>query len=418
MPTQIKSGRAIWQSRAVTATTTALAFLIVLAVGIWAYVYELSLPALGFHWTSVGIVYSVVPGGAADSAGVQVGDRFWLDGERVEEADAFNRVLHRIRVGQTVEVEVERNGEVVALPLTPMPNTLFLEGWLVDYLVGLACWLSGWLIYRMLSPQPGWRAYQVFALDMALLFFTLRPSPVLFRVIEYVCFGLAPGLFLWFFLEWIEDRAARRWVWVSVGGLPGLLSGLANAALVFLHSKPAFNWPYLVMGGSLVWGMLVWLAWLFVRLRSAPQVSASFRRLQESAFKIIILTAPWLVLMVYGLATTSRRGTTMLLHFSTVGFPLALTFILLESSHRSVLDRLTRQAMVQLPLQAINQAIWGLLFVLARFVFRVNLSWSDLVLVSFIICLFTLFTPWLSGRLSQWAGLQAVTRGENRGHTE
>ena len=368
-------------------------FIIVLVAGIWAYAYELSLPALGFHWTSAGIVYAVIPGSAGERAGVQVGDRFWLDGVRVENTTAFNEVLNRLQAGQTVEVEVERGDEVVALPLTPTPNTITLEGWLVDYLVGLTCWLSGWLVRQLSKRSPISQAYQAFALILSLLFFTLRPSPAHFRTIEYICFGLVPGAFLWFFLTLLRVPSRQRWLWAGIGGGPGIVAGVANAILVFMTNLPPFNWPYLILNSSLAWGALTWLVWLFFAYRN--RTGEQRTSLQETAFKILILTAPFLGLLFYTLFTTWKRGTTMLLHFSAIGFPLSLTIILLEGEYRPLLNRISKEILIQLPLQIVAQLLFWSSVVLLGGSLHIYFSWDALVLTSFLICLLTLFIPWL-----------------------
>lgn len=373
-------------------------FAAVLAVGVWAYLYELSLPALGFHWTSAGIVYYVVPGGAAERAGVRVGDTFWLDGVRVEDVTRFNRVIHSLEVGQTIEVEVDRGEEVLALPLTPSRNGLLLEGWVIDYLVGMACWLSGWLILRLLPPGAVSKSYGVFALDMALLFFTLRPSPAHFRAIEYVCFGLAPALFIWFFLTLMEQPTRKRWLWSSIGGGLTLLAGLANAALVFWPVRPDFNWPYVVLSSSLIWGMLVWLTWCGIELRTGSRVIRA--RLQESAIKVIILTAPWFVTLVFVAITTWRLGMTMVFHLATIGFPLALTLILLEQPYRPWIERIARWLLVQVCLQVAAQVVYWAVVVLGGWWGNLAFSWNALLLFSALTVGFVLVVPWLHNYLT------------------
>ncbi len=364
----------------------------VLAIGVWAYLYELSLPALGFHWTSMGVVYSVVPGGAAEQAGVRVGDRFWLDGARVEDVAAFNRALHRLQVGQAVEVEVERGEEVEALTLVPRSNTLLLEGWVVDYLVGLVCWLGGWLAYRALNDTPLSRTNRAFMLDMALLFFTLRPSPAHFRAIEYLCFGAAPALFICFFLTFAGERTTAIRRWALIGGAPGILAGVVNAIQALTSFHPAVNWPYLALTGSMVWGALVWGGWL-VRVRTGD--GRVRERAVESAIKVLIMIAPWFALMVYDILTVSGRGTTMLLHFSAVGFPLALSALIVEQEYPRLFERIAGELMVQIPLQVIVQVVYWLSVVLFGLVLDIRSSWEFLVATSVVLIGLALMIPWL-----------------------
>ncbi len=399
-------------------------FAIALLVGIWAYGYELKLPALGFHWTSVGIVYGVVPGSAAEQAGVRVGDTFWLDGVRVEDTQAFNQTIDRLRVGQVVEVEVERGPDVVALPLVPRPNSVLLEGWLVDYLVGLVCLLSGWLVFRSIPASATLHTYQALMLDMSILFFTLRPSPAHFRIIEYLCFGLAPGLFLWFFMTLAGQSRRKRWWWTLGGGLPGFLAGLGNTVLVFWPAKPDFNWPYMVLACSLIWGMVAWLIWLAVELGAGKRDTKKL--LAESAIKVIILTLPWFASLIYIVSTTWRLGMTMLFHFSTIGFPLALTTVLLEQHRAAWVERITQEVAVQIPLHLITQTLYWAIILTSSSTLHIAFTWDNLLLGSLTVLALTLLTPWLylylKTRLGACPGKPETKRltdwGENRGTRE
>ena len=362
----------------------------VLAVGVWAYCYELGLPALGFHWTSMGVVYSVVPGGAAERAGIRVGDRFWLGGARVEDVAAFNRVLHELRVGKAVEVEVERGQEVEALTLVPMRNTLLLEGWVVDYLVGLVCWLGGWLAYRALGDVPLSRANRAFMLDMALLFFTLRPSPAHFRAIEYLCFGAAPALFIRFFLTFAGENATAIWRWSLIGGVPGVVAGVINAVQALTSVHPPVNWPYLTLTGSMVWGTLAWVTWL-IRVRGAA--GRVHERAIDSAIKVLIMIAPWFALMVYDILTVSGRGTTMALHLSAVGFPLALSALIVEQQYPSLFERIVEELMLQIPLQVIVQVVYWLSIISTGLLLDIRSSWESLISTSVVLVGITLMIP-------------------------
>ena len=82
------------------------------------------------------LVYSVAPGGAAANAGIRglsqdtmgdvvLGDIITgINGEKVEDQDDLYRQLDKYKVGDTVQVEVNRNGKPMTVPvkLTPAPQ--------------------------------------------------------------------------------------------------------------------------------------------------------------------------------------------------------------------------------------------------------------------------------------------------------
>jgi S1-C subfamily serine protease len=76
------------------------------------------------------VVYGLVPGGAAEKAGLRavnngsLGDIILsVDGQATNDLDALYRLLDKKRIGDTVQVEVYRGGRNVTVPLRLMPST-------------------------------------------------------------------------------------------------------------------------------------------------------------------------------------------------------------------------------------------------------------------------------------------------------
>jgi S1-C subfamily serine protease len=77
------------------------------------------------------LVYQVLPGGSADRAGIRpvasdgtIGDIILsVNGQPTNEMDDLYRILDRSQFGETLQVEVFRQGQTVTVPVRLLPNT-------------------------------------------------------------------------------------------------------------------------------------------------------------------------------------------------------------------------------------------------------------------------------------------------------
>ena len=86
-----------------------------MAAMVWGIAADANAPRLGVrggpHEAGC-LISSVVPGSAADEAGLRVGDVVTaLDGERVADIEGMSQVVRRRRVGDQLTVEFVRGGE-------------------------------------------------------------------------------------------------------------------------------------------------------------------------------------------------------------------------------------------------------------------------------------------------------------------
>ena len=78
------------------------------------------------------LVYQVLPGGSADRAGIRpvasdgtIGDIILsINGQPTNEMDDLYRILDRAQFGETLQVEVFRQGQTVTVPVRLLPNTV------------------------------------------------------------------------------------------------------------------------------------------------------------------------------------------------------------------------------------------------------------------------------------------------------
>ena len=123
----------------------------VLAGGIAALWYYLSLPYAGFEFSGGGTIGAVKAGSPAAAAGLQVGDRVLaVDGQPRQPGAAYLWPHQRV-----LELTVQRGGEILTAALDLRPPTaieaLYTSG---HYLTGLAFWLLAMAVL-FLKPRAG-----------------------------------------------------------------------------------------------------------------------------------------------------------------------------------------------------------------------------------------------------------------------
>jgi S1-C subfamily serine protease len=77
------------------------------------------------------VVYQIVPNGAAQRAGLRgvtadgsIGDIITaVDGQKMKDLDDLYRLLDKKQIGETVQVELFRDGKTVTVPLKLMPSS-------------------------------------------------------------------------------------------------------------------------------------------------------------------------------------------------------------------------------------------------------------------------------------------------------
>jgi hypothetical protein len=377
----------------------------VVVIGMASYINELRLPALGFHWRSGDVVYVVRRGGPAERAGVQKGDVFRnLDGVEPSKRADFERKLRGTKIGEEVSLVVEREDEEVSLTLVPSKKPLSLEGWIVDYIVAFVCWAAGLFVYRQRRGDRVALFYLSFSLVSALILFTLLPSQRWFRVLQYLGLGFAPGIFSHFFLAFAEELVCRASDSKGEGRFPrpsplalillyfpGVSLGLLNSFLLILQVERALAWAYDLLSLNFVLGFVIWLILFFACLRSSPPQAKS--ELKEMALGTTIAASPFIFLLVIDVFTKSQLLDPRFMHFSAIGFPLALSYALLKG-HMEELDRFVNLGLVYTLLVGVIFALYLLLVKSFSALFEVVISWDGLLIGSFsAIILAFLFPP-------------------------
>ncbi len=147
---------------------------VVVALGLLALLGRLGDSSPGFWMSSGGVVMRVFSGGAAEQAGMEVGDVVrQVNGIPVEDWDwSAPR-----KIGETVAFGVERAGMAVELPLTyaELPTALKMRA-MLSFVVGLAIlWFCLWGYNETLSTTSALLA--LFGLSFSIAFLGLPADP-------------------------------------------------------------------------------------------------------------------------------------------------------------------------------------------------------------------------------------------------
>ena len=80
-------------------------------------------PIIGLTWPSVPSIAEVVPGSAAEQQGLRAGDRLIsANGTRIN-ADPMSVLDPLLRTGDTIDFEIERDGDRMKVAVKPRPRT-------------------------------------------------------------------------------------------------------------------------------------------------------------------------------------------------------------------------------------------------------------------------------------------------------
>jgi hypothetical protein len=371
---------------------------LVFGIGLASYVYELSLPALGFNWNNTdGVVFAVLEGGPAEQAGLQRGDIFLrLEGVSLDERDEFRQAWRGVRDYQTVSITIERDGQERSLTFAVEAMPPFLEGYGIYYLIALGFWIAGVLVYLGRGQDRVAMVYLVFCLAVAMASFTNTNVNVSFirwaSVLQRVSTGLMVGLFLHFSIVFPEEKQIdRKWqpLILALFYLPGLVLGSLNAYLFPLQLKGEFNLLFrlLFLGPAL--GFLGWIASLIHTYVTTASAEVK-EQLREMGGGITLTLLPFIVMLVSNILAGKALVDTRIVVASASAFPMALTYALLRQRSLLDLDRLVRGGLVYTMLATTVIALYLLMVVVLASLFRAAISWRALLiaLVSAIVVAF------------------------------
>ncbi|MGE5276258.1 MAG: SpoIIE family protein phosphatase [Acidobacteriota bacterium] len=204
-------------------------------------------------------IRAVDPGGPAQAAGVQAGDRVLGIGRRlVNTTSDASEELRKHRIGETVPYLIRRGDNLLTLPIRLASIRLGGTTYLYAAVLGFLFFFIGLFVFR---HQPDDRAARVFFLlcVLFLLFFVCRLRPASYWWIDVfvqntgtVSLFLLPAVFIHFFLifprpkrlsfarsdEWTLEAPARWKVWLQdfLSASPGLFYVLyAIPPFIFLY---------------------------------------------------------------------------------------------------------------------------------------------------------------------------------------
>ena len=363
---------------------------LVFGVGLASYVYELSLPTLGFNWNNTdGVVFAVIEGGPAERAGLRRGDIFLhLEDVPLGERDRFRQAWKGIKGHQaaSITITIERGGQEKSLTFAAEAMPPFLEGYGIYYLVALVFWIAGVLVYLGRGQDRVAMVYLVFCLAAAVASFTNTNVNVSFirwaSVLQRVSTGLVVGLFLHFSIVFPEEkRISRKWriPILALLYLPGLVLGCLNAYLFPLQLKGEFNLLFrlLFLGPAL--GFLGWIASLIHTY--VTTASAEVReQLREMGGGITLTLLPFIVMLVSNILVGKALVDTRIVVASASAFPMALTYAILKQRSLLDLDRLVRGGLVTTMLAITVIALYLLMVVVLARLFRAAISWRALLI--------------------------------------
>jgi len=337
-----ESSRPVWSGPLFLITVV-----VMLAVGLAAYVYELRQSNLGFTLTPEAVVVAVAPQGPADRAGMREGDELLLlDGVSPHDVDAYGAVRSAIAPGQIVPAQVLREDGEVSLELVAKSRSVLLEGHVVGYLAAGLFLTLGILVYLAVRGAPlGW-VYFLFMAACALgLACTVPMGSRGFGALQRLAIGLVPALFVHYTILFPDERPLSRGhrLLLVLAYLAGLLA-LSNAALLLLGREQPFLWTYNLLMWYVAVGFLVGVAVLVWtdRRAEAREVRSTVR---EMTAGVVLAATPFVLLLGLDVATGFRVVDTRVLVLSAQGVPFAMGYAVLKGRW-SPLDRVVRWSLI------------------------------------------------------------------------
>lgn len=341
--------------------------ILVAAVGLAAYVYELRQPNLGFTLTPGAIVVAVDPGGPAERAGMRHGDELLLlDGVSPHDVTAYGMARGSIMPGQPVTVSVLREDGETTLTLIAKSRSVLLEGHVVSYLAAALFLTLGAGVYLAVWGAPlGW-VYFLFMAACALVLAGTVPmgSPGL-SALQRLGLGLVPGLSVHYAMLFPAEqpvRRPRRLLLILIYTI-GLALSLSNATLLLTGQEQSFRWTFDLLLGGLAAGFGIGAVVLFWTDRQAG-ASETRVTVREMAAGVVLAAVPAVLLLGLDLATGFRAVDTRVLILSAQGIPFAMGYAVLKGRW-APLDPLVRWLLIlTLSLLAgllvYAAAVWGL----------------------------------------------------------
>jgi hypothetical protein len=369
--------------------------LLVFGLGLASYIYELSLPALGFNWNNTdGVVFAVREGGPAEKAGLQIGDLFLrLEGVSLDERDGFRQAWKETAGHQAAAITIERGGQEKSLTFAVEAMPLFLEGYGIYYLIALVFWMAGVVVYLGRGQDKTATVYLLFYLAVAVASFTNTNVNVSFlrwaSVLQRVSTGLVVGLFLHFSIVFPEEkRIGRKW-WIPtliLLYLPGLVLGCLNAYLFPSQLKGEFTLLFNLLFLSLALSFLGWIGSLIHTYVTTASVEVR-EQLREMGGGITLTLLPFIIMLVSNILAGRALVDVRIVATSAIAFPMALTYAILRQRSLLDIDRLVRWGLVYTMLGITMVALYILTVAVLAGLFRAAISWGALLiaLVSAVI---------------------------------
>lgn len=260
-------------------------------------------PYVGASWGwYTGRVNEVQPGGEADKAGLQVGDRLIsVDGAPLA---AGGSLLSRKQVGERVTLVWQQGGERRAAEVAVIAPPMGLRLWWVEpLLVAAAFWLLGTIVFtlrpRMMEARLFFLTGQVSSAALCLGLLSAFGLPTATRLFNVLLCWLAPLLIHFHTILAAQTPRRRQWVLIGACYLTGALLSLPYLALDLqsFQASPLFaSWRQgvrLTIGGSIVVSLL-----LLVRRSLGASIMRVRQRIRILFFGTILA---WLPLIAFSL---------------------------------------------------------------------------------------------------------------------
>ncbi|MGZ6972094.1 MAG: PDZ domain-containing protein, partial [Thermoanaerobaculia bacterium] len=243
------------------------------------------------------VVRDLVPGGAAEKAGLRAGDTVLGIGHHMlNKAAEAPPELRRHRAGESVDYLVRRGGEVFEAKLALTPFRLGSATYFYFAFLGLLFFVLGAFVVSRRADDPAVQVFYVLCI-LFMLFFICRLRPSSYYWIDYVvlvagtlALFLLPAVFLHFFLLFPAKKTFR---------FAERAAGEAPVALGLLALQRFLN------GSPLLFTLLYTLPPVLYVLQMAGTVRGGPRRLIYGAPTLNwILLADYLILGLLALAHT------------------------------------------------------------------------------------------------------------------